>query len=289
MDRKLRVYTQRRLKPSYFDRFFKKLSITNWLIIINLIAFIAITLIGPEKILFLTLTPNQIFSGNLGYIGTLFTSMFMHIWVGHLLANMVSLFFIGNFVERLIGRKRFFWLYLISGVFAGLFYASLSFFLGSTAFGARIFISPEVSAVGASGAIFALLGILAVLTPYNKVYLIAGPIIAIIIQALLSSVFPDLGISSLLSLAVTLYVLFSLFAIFSFKRSIIKFALPLEMPFWLLPIIAIAPLIIIGFFITLPIGNTAHLGGLIAGLGYAYYLKKKYKRKTELIRKYFGG
>ena len=37
----------------------------------------------------------------------------------------------------------------------------------------------------------------------------------------------------------------------------------------------------------LPFGNTAHLGGLLAGLGYALYLKKKYKKKTTLIRKYF--
>ena len=74
----------------------------------------------------------------------------------------------------------------------------------------------------------------------------------------------------------------------SFSPVLRKIAVPLEMPFWLLPIIAIVPLVIIGLFINLPIGNTAHLGGLLIGLAYAYYLKKKYKRKTEMIKKYFS-
>jgi len=34
----------------------------------------------------------------------------------------------------------------------------------------------------------------------------------------------------------------------------------------------------------LPIGNVAHLGGLIIGLGYGFYLKRKYPRKTKMIR-----
>jgi membrane associated rhomboid family serine protease len=38
----------------------------------------------------------------------------------------------------------------------------------------------------------------------------------------------------------------------------------------------------------LPIGNTAHLGGLLAGLGYGFYLKNKYKNKTRYIGKYFS-
>ena len=37
--------------------------------------------------------------------------MFMHGNFTHLLLNMISLFFIGSFVEKLIGRKRFFWLF----------------------------------------------------------------------------------------------------------------------------------------------------------------------------------
>jgi hypothetical protein len=292
MDRQLMKYTKRRLQPGLFDNFFRKFSVTNWMILINFFIFILILILTPllgERILDLAIKPNAFFSGNYWYIGTLLTSMFMHIWLGHLLANMVSLFFIGNFTERIIGRKKFLWLYLASGILAGLFYVSLSFFLGTSPLGAKIFVSPDTPAVGASGAIFALLGLLAVLTPYNKVYLIAGPIIAIITQAIILSVFPSTALTSLLSLFVTIYVVFALFAIFSFNRNLVRLALPLEMPFWLLPIIAIVPLVIIGLFIELPIGNTAHLGGLLAGLAYAYYLKQRYKKKTAFIRRYFAG
>ena len=63
---------------------------------------------------------------------------------------------------------------------------------------------------------------------------------------------------------------------------------PLAMPFWILPIVAIVPLVVIGLFVNLPIGNTAHFGGLIAGIVYGKYLKNKYKNKTEIISKKFS-
>jgi len=39
----------------------------------------------------------------------------------------------------------------------------------------------------------------------------------------------------------------------------------------------------------IPIGNTAHLGGLVTGIAYGIYLKKKYKRKTRFISRYFSS
>ena len=38
----------------------------------------------------------------------------------------------------------------------------------------------------------------------------------------------------------------------------------------------------------LPIGNIAHLGGLIVGVGYGFFLKKKYPGKTKMISRYFA-
>jgi len=60
------------------------------------------------------------------------------------------------------------------------------------------------------------------------------------------------------------------------------------MKLWVAPIIAIVPLVLIGLFVDLPIGNSAHIGGLLIGLLYAFYLRKKYKRKTALIVDYFS-
>jgi len=213
--------------------------------------------------------------------------MFAHAGLGHLFVNMFTLFFIGGFVEKLIGKKRFLGIYLASGIFANLFFVLVSGLFGGSLLGARIFGSPFVFGVGASGALFGLIGILAVLTPRAKVYLIAGPLVAIILQFILSRII-DGAFIDVLSLFVNIYFIFSLFAILSFNPSLRRFALPVKMPFWILPFVAIVPLIFIGLFITLPIGNMAHLGGLIAGLVYAVYLRKKFPRKTRMIERHFS-
>lgn len=295
---RLTRYTRKNLRKNPIGEFFRKLSITNWLIIFNIFIFILVyflsLILGEEKTAFLfALQADNFFKG---FIWTPLTSMFMHANIIHLFVNMFSLFFIGNFVERIIGRKRFFVFYIISGIFAGLFFAALAYlfkdicimqFFGKC-LSERLFLSHLTYAVGASGAIFALAGLLALLTPKNKVYLIAGPLIAIIIQAILSAIIGSNSILTGIDLLINIYIIFSIFAMFSFNPGLRKLSLPLEMRFYLLPIVAIVPLFIIGLFVDLPIGNTAHLGGLIAGLVYAFYLKKKYRKKTEMISKMFS-
>jgi len=101
-----------------------------------------------------SLRPNDVLGGN--NLWTFFTSMFMHAGLTHLFVNMLSLVFIGGFVEKLIGKKRFIWLYLGSGLFAGIFFVLVALITGTDL---------NVFAVGASGAIFGLGGLLAVLTP----------------------------------------------------------------------------------------------------------------------------
>ena len=178
--------------------------------------------------------------------------------------------------------------YFAFGIFAGLFFAVLSGLFGSSFIGGKIFGSPLIYGVGASGAIFGLVGILAVLTPKVRVYLVMGPLIAIILQFGLEGIIANVALMGVLSTILDIYFVFSIFAILSSNSSLRKMALPMEMPLWILPIIAIVPLIIIGLFITLPIGNMAHLGGLIAGLAYAYYLKMKYPMRTKMIGTHFS-
>ena len=293
--KKIRGYTRHRIDSSPADKISKisrKFSITNWLIIMNVVVYVFIVLLsvsgyGDEWLFdIFALQANAFFSG---VYWTILTSMFSHIWLPHLFFNMISLFFIGNFLEKIIGRKKFFWFYMISGLFAGLFYVVLSFYFGNGEIGAKIFISPENYAVGASGAIFGLAGLLAVLTPRMKVYLIAGPIFALILQSILIAIFPNANFMGLVNLLVTIYIFISIFSIFSFNSGFRKLGIPLEMHFWLLPIVAIVPLVVVGLFVDLPIGNTAHLGGLIVGLVYGSYLKKRYNKKTKMISRMFGG
>jgi membrane associated rhomboid family serine protease len=242
-------------------------------------------IIYPNIDNYLVLTPGLIIQGK--YLWTLITSMFIHANFFHLFFNMISLFFLGTLVERLIGRKRLFWSYLIFGIFAGLFFAVLSGLFGY-GIGAKIFGNPAIAGVGASGAIFGLVGILTILIPKSKVYLVAGPLIAIILQTVFESLFPTSALVNLINILITFYIFFSMFSMLSFNRKTSAISFPVEMSFWILPIISIIPLIIIGLFVNLPIGNTAHLGGFIAGLIYGFYLKIKYKNKTKHLRKIFN-
>ncbi len=74
----------------------------------------------------------------------LVTSAFLHSGFIHLALNMLSLYFLGSFAEVTFGRSRFLALYLISGIAGGLAYLYFGSF--------------NAPAVGASGAIFGLLG-----------------------------------------------------------------------------------------------------------------------------------
>src|SRR5664279_2586758 len=73
----------------------------------------------------------------------MFTAMFVHIGVIHLLFNMMVLINIGFFMEAVLGRPSYFILYLVSG-------------LGSSA--ASLWSHPSTISAGASGAIFGLYG-----------------------------------------------------------------------------------------------------------------------------------
>ena len=82
----------------------------------------------------------------------LFTSMFLHFGLAHLLNNMVLLFFLGDYMERFLGKVRYLILYLGGGFLGNVF-----------SFWAELRQGREVVSAGASGAIFAVLGGLVIL------------------------------------------------------------------------------------------------------------------------------
>lgn len=71
------------------------------------------------------------------------TSMFLHFSFEHILMNMLSLFIFGKIVEAIIGSWRMLTVYFIAGLFGN--FVSLSF-------------NTTTISVGASGAIFGLIG-----------------------------------------------------------------------------------------------------------------------------------
>jgi len=274
---------------SLFSGIFR--SWTNKIILINIIMFILTSILmlflsESQLISLFALQPDLFLQGK--NLWTLFTSMFMHANFSHLFFNMFSLFFVGNFVEKLIGKKRFLIFYIVSGLFAGLFFALLSGYFGYGFLGEKIFGNPSLAGVGASGAIFSLVGLLAILTPRNRVYLILGPFIALVFSAILGSIISNGALVTLLNWIITIYFVISIMSLLSFNPQLQRISVPVNMPFWILPIVAIVPVTIISLFIPLPIGNMAHLGGLIAGLIYGVYLKQKYPRKTRMISRHFS-
>lgn len=274
-------------QKSFISSFLSNLSVTGWLILVNVLLFV-LTLVFSSFIdvnKYFALQANNLFNNY--YFWTLLTSMFMHAGPFHLFVNMLSLFFIGKFLETILGKKRYFWLYILAGVFASLFFAFFSYFFGVSGIGARIFATPDTFAVGASGAIFAIAGVLALLTPRNKVYLIAGPLIAIILQSVIGNFINSNSVLNIINILITIYIFICIFSMFSFNGAS-KISVPIQMSFWLLPVIAIVPLIFIGLFISLPIGNMAHLGGYIAGACYGIYLRMKYPNKTRILARSFS-
>ncbi len=77
----------------------------------------------------------------------LLTYMFLHMGLNHLANNMILIFFLGEELERALGKWRFFFLYFSSGIVAGIVSIVYNILDGNL-----------VSSVGASGAGFGLIG-----------------------------------------------------------------------------------------------------------------------------------
>ncbi|MDY6827356.1 MAG: rhomboid family intramembrane serine protease [Bacillota bacterium] len=108
--------------------------------------------------------PASFFQDPTGQVFTIFTSMFVHGSLLHLLSNLWFLWVFGPAVEGRLGFGRFMLLYLLSGVAAALLQG---------------FALPEstVPMVGASGAVSGILGAYLILFPRARVLTIIPPFI----------------------------------------------------------------------------------------------------------------
>jgi len=122
------------------------------LIVINILVFI-VTTIRPSIGYYLAFT-KPILDSN---YWTILTAMFVHANIFHILFNMLTLYFFGILCLQLIDAKRFLVVYFIGGIFGNILF---------------LLIGPTYSAVvGASGAIFAIGGVLVMMRPTLRVYL----------------------------------------------------------------------------------------------------------------------
>ena len=110
----------------------------------------------------------------------LVTAMFLHGSLLHLAFNMLALYWLGTIVEQAVGTGRFMLIYFVSGL------------AGSA--GALLLTDPFVPTVGASGAIYGILGALLVLE-YRATGSFAGPALGLLVLNLaLTFAIPNISI-----------------------------------------------------------------------------------------------
>ena len=126
-----------------------------YLLLANVGIFFLELLWGAELIHLFGLTPALV---KKGFIWQIFTYMFLHGGLFHILFNMFALWMFGCDIERSWGTKEFLKYYFITGVGAGLFTFFLSF-------------NSHIPTIGASGAIFGILVAFAMMFPDRPIYL----------------------------------------------------------------------------------------------------------------------
>ena len=131
------------------------------LIAMNILFFLAELGGGEDFIKKWAFIPQRFSANPLGDFPTLFTSMFMHAGWFHLGANMLYLWIFGDNVEDRLGKIKYLFLYLLSGIAAT--YAQYIVFPHS-----------NLPNVGASGAIAGVLGAYILFFPGQKVTVLLG-------------------------------------------------------------------------------------------------------------------
>ncbi len=139
------------------------------------------------------------------------TSIFLHGSVEHIAFNMIALFFFGTYLERLVGPRVYLGTFFVAGIVGNLGYMVTA-------------ANPLIPAIGASGAIFGLMGVLTVLMPRLLVYVYFIVPLPMVVFA-------------------------ALYAVIDF----------------------------VGLFTPSDIANGAHIGGLVLGLAFGLYLRRRYR------------
>jgi membrane associated rhomboid family serine protease len=141
--------------------------VTIFLVIANFMVFLLQIAVEPVTRL-IALTPTMAFAG---YYWQFFTYMFAHGNISHIGFNMLALFLFGGVMERLLGWRKFLFLYIVAGFGSALLHIALT----------GVSTTPLL---GASGAVFAILAAYAYKFPKNILWVFPGiPVPAAVLVA----------------------------------------------------------------------------------------------------------
>lgn len=93
---------------------------------------------------------------------TFVTSIFLHADINHIFFNMFALFIFGTFLEGMVNDKTYLLIFFLAGIFGSLGYMVTAFDSG-------------IPAIGASGAIYGIIGAVAAIRPSAVVYVGFAP------------------------------------------------------------------------------------------------------------------
>lgn len=153
------------MKDSFLNRKFRYTysNASVYLVIINVLVFLAtnytnIAFRGVRLVYWLSLIPGCI---NMGWVWQFVTYMFVHGSMMHLFFNMFALIMFGRTLERYLGTREFLLFYFLCGILGGVISYLFYIIQGIT----------TVAVMGASGSIYALLFLCAVLFPTSRLLL----------------------------------------------------------------------------------------------------------------------
>lgn len=124
--------------------------VTRGLVAVNMLVFLLFEVLGSNLDTMFMLEHGAMFTPYL-LVQTewyrLFTSMFLHFGIRHLLNNMLLLYVLGDYLEKYLGRVKFLLLYVIAGVGTNIVSGIVCLWQNDV-----------VVSAGASGAVFGILG-----------------------------------------------------------------------------------------------------------------------------------
>lgn len=120
-----------------------------------------------------SLIPTLLFQGV--HIDSIFTYIFLHGNLVHLIVNSIALYGAGTIVEREIGHTKFIGAFIASGIISGIVHS---------------YLNPQsgIPLVGSSGAVFGIIAIMFLLMPFKLTYALVVPMPSVIVGLMLTIV-----------------------------------------------------------------------------------------------------